>query len=110
MHIRRRVAAIGLRSPAMPTADVSIRLALEDTRAFRLTVVVGQTGDQTTHEVTLDRTLLARLAPDESAESFVRRCFDFLLQREDKESILQRFNVSDIARYFPAFDKTIARR
>ncbi|MDP8999380.1 MAG: hypothetical protein M3O46_04640 [Myxococcota bacterium] len=94
----------------MSPADVSIRLASEDTRALHLTAIVGKTGDQTTHEVTLDRTLLARLAPDEPAEIFVRRCFDFLLQREDKESILQRFNVSDIARYFPEFEKTIARR
>lgn len=94
----------------MPTVAVSIRLVSEDTRAFQLTAIVGDTGDETRHEVTLERDLLARLAPGESAESFVRRCFAFLLQREEKESILRRFDVSVIARYFPEFEKTIALR
>ena len=39
---------------------------------------------------------------------FVERCFAFLLEREPKESILRRFDVSVIARYFPEFERVIA--
>jgi hypothetical protein len=94
----------------MPTADVSVRLVSEDARSFRLSAVVREGRDETRHEITLARDLLARLAPGESAETFVTRCFGFLLERESKESILRHFDVSVIGRYFPEFEKTIALR
>jgi hypothetical protein len=40
-----------------------------------------------------------------SPEDFVRACFEFLLEREPKESILARFDISDIGRYFPEFGR-----
>jgi len=39
-----------------------------------------------------------------SVERLVRDSFDFLLQREPKESILGEFDLSVIKRYFPDFD------
>ena len=42
-------------------------------------------------------------------EEFVSRCFDFLLEREPKESILARFDVRDIGRYFPEFERDVLR-
>jgi len=72
-----------------------------------LSVRVAQAGTETEHQVTLDRNFLARLAPGEPAERFVRRSFVFLLEREPKESILRRFDVSIVSRYFPEFEKTI---
>ena len=94
----------------MLAVDVSVRLVSEDERYFRLAVIVREGKDETKHEVTLDRDLLRRLAPSESAEAFVRRCFGYLLERESKESILRRFDVSVISRYFPEFEKAIAVR
>jgi hypothetical protein len=91
-------------------ARVSVERVSEDSRSLAFEVVVGQAGGETHHQVSLSRDLLARLAPGEDAESFVRRCFDFLLEREPKESILGRFDVSVIARYFPEFERDIARR
>jgi hypothetical protein len=91
----------------MPTADVSVRLVSEDARLFSLVVVVRQGKSETQHEVMLERDLLLRLSPNEPAEAFVRRCFAFLLEREPKESILRRFEVSVIGRYFPEFEKEI---
>jgi hypothetical protein len=93
----------------MPTTEVLVRLESEDTRSFNLAVTVREGAGETRHDVTLARDLLARLAPSESAEAFVRRCFALLLEREAKESILRRFDVSVIARYFPEFEKTISR-
>jgi hypothetical protein len=56
----------------------------------------------------VSRADLERLAgPSQIPAEFLRRCFDFLLEREPKESILARFDVSDIGRYFPEFEREI---
>lgn len=94
----------------MSGAVVSAEVISDDARAYRLTVRVREGRSETTHEVTIARDLMARLGPGEPAEAFVERCFAFLLEREPKESILRSFDVSVIARYFPEFDREIARR
>ena len=54
---------------------------------------------------------LARLAPGAATpDDLVRRSFEFLLEREPKESILGRFDLMVIARYFPEYERTIRRR
>ena len=60
------------------------------------------------HTVTLDPALLARLGNGASGERFVEGLFAFLLEREPKESILSRFDVSVVSRYFPEFESEIA--
>ena len=92
----------------MPGASVSAQVVSEDARAYQLSVRVLEGRSETTHEVTLGRALLSRLAPAVAPEDFVKRCFAFLLEREPKESILERFDVSVIGRYFPDFERTIA--
>ena len=37
----------------------------------------------------------------------VRRSFAFLLEREPKESILRSFDLPEIGRYFPDYERTI---
>lgn len=78
----------------------------DDQSSFRVTVS-EETGS-TTHEVTLSRSDYERLArEDEPADAFVRRCFEFLIAREPKESILSQFDISVIGRYFGEFEDTI---
>jgi len=87
---------------------VSIRQSSDDGDHFVLDVRVADRGGETRHEVTLTKKDCARLArAGETAEAFVERCFAFLLAREPKESILTRFDVSVIARYFPDFERVI---
>jgi hypothetical protein len=93
----------------MGTATVTVNVASEDPRAYRLAVRVREGRSETTHDVTLAHDLLARLAPGEPPAAFVERCFAFLLERESKESILRSFDVAVIGRYFPEFERTIAR-
>jgi hypothetical protein len=51
---------------------------------------------------------LARLDPGAAdPEDLVRRSFEFLLAREPKESILRRFELTVIGRYFPEYERTI---
>ena len=39
----------------------------------------------------------------------VERSFEFLLQRESNTSILRSFELSEISRYFPEYEKTIRK-
>jgi hypothetical protein len=62
------------------------------------------------HTVTLDPALFARLAGGRGVTPvrFVEGVFEFLLERESKDSILSRFDVSVVSRYFPEFETEIA--
>jgi len=87
---------------------VTVRQASRNTEDFVLDVRVAEGRGETRHEVTLAKRDHARLArPGETAEAFVERCFAFLLAREPKESILSRFDIAVISRYFPEFEGAI---
>ena len=61
-------------------------------------------GARTQHEVTARPEVLERVArPGEAPDETLRRAFAFLLEREPPESILRRFALEDVARYFPEF-------
>ena len=69
---------------------------------------VSEGGSETTHDVTVSTQDLGRLgAGYPSPDAFVRACFEFLLAREPKGSILRSFDVSVISRYFPEFEREI---
>jgi hypothetical protein len=90
-------------------AAIEVRPDGEDDSSFsfRVTVRCGD-GSETRHDVTLSRTDWLRLgAGFDTPEQLVRACFEFLLAREGKESILPSFDVSMIGRYFPEFESTI---
>ena len=55
------------------------------------------------HTVEVSTADLKRLAPDGSVEELVLRSFEFLLEREPPSSILRRFALTDIERYFPDY-------
>lgn len=76
---------------------------------FRVRVRDGR--DETTHVVTVADADYVRLTSRRiPVDELVRRSFDFLLEREPKESILSRFDLAVIARYFPEYDDEIRRR
>jgi hypothetical protein len=74
-------------------------------------VVVTEGRTRSSHEVVLDDAYYRRLTAGRVApEELVRRSFEFLLEREPKESILTTFRLPVIARYFPEYEREIARR
>ena len=80
-----------------------------DATHFRVRVVEGES--QSTHQVTLDPKDRARFAGETvTSEEVIRKSFEFLLEREPKESILGRFDLSVISRYFPEYEREIKRR
>jgi hypothetical protein len=94
----------------MSAPDIAVMESADDPSGFAFTVEVsGDDDSPNLHDVTLSRELYDRLAkPDEPPTEFVRRCFEFLLQRESKNSILAQFDVSVISEYFPEFEETIS--
>jgi hypothetical protein len=60
------------------------------------------------HTVEVSTSDLKRLAPESSVEDLVKRSFDFLLERESPHSILRRFGLDDIERYFPEYPRVIS--
>jgi hypothetical protein len=70
-------------------------------------VVVSEGGSETRHDVTMARDTLARLAPGHEPEPVIEAAFRFLLDREPKEAILSRFDVTVIGRYFPEFEREL---
>ncbi|MFO7780566.1 MAG: hypothetical protein R6W94_02980 [Spirochaetia bacterium] len=72
------------------------------------TVTVSEGGSETTHQVELDDSYHRKISDGSiSKADLIRRSFEFLLAREPKESILGRFHLSVIARYFPEYESEI---
>jgi hypothetical protein len=72
-------------------------------------VRVREGASETQHAVTLKAADLARLAKGQGGAALVEAAFAFLLDREPKEAILARFNLSVISRYFPEFERELPR-
>jgi hypothetical protein len=78
-------------------------------------VRIDDGGDWTAHEVTVPPSAASRLIPAgdadaDAVEGLVRETFVFLLEREPKESILHRFEIDVVSRYFPEYEREIRRR
>ncbi len=78
----------------------------DDPLQFDVRVQVG--AGESRHKVTLARATLEQLGNGVEAVEFVRAAFEFLLEREPKEAIMSRFDVTVIGRYFPEFQEEIA--
>ena len=78
-----------------------------DDSTFEVTV---QTGVTTTHEVTVNQAYYQKLSGGRvSPKTLVAKSFEFLLEREPNTSILRRFDLSLISRYFPEYERTIPK-
>jgi hypothetical protein len=91
--------------------DVACRRPAGSTAAWSCTVTVGDDPAATTHEVTVSDGDLRRFAPGATDPTdLVRASFAFLLEREPRTSILRRFDLPIIERYFPDFPSVITAR
>ena len=89
----------------MPKIDVRA----ESDTTFVVTVADGD--DQTTHRVTVPPEFADGMVGSAgSTEELVRLSFEFLLEREPKESILREFEITVIGRYFPEYEDAIRDR
>ena len=88
-------------------ARIEVETSADD--EFKVRVIEGKS--ETSHRVTLkpadhQRICGGKLEPAE----LIRRSFEFLLEHEPKESILSRFDLTIISRYFPSYERAIQKR
>jgi len=76
---------------------------------YEFEIVIRDGKSESRHLVTMAQDMSRRLAPGEAAEHCIEAAFRFLLDREPKEAILARFDVSVISRYFPEFERELPR-
>ena len=90
---------------------MATQIEVEKTGNLEFLVRVGEGGSESTHRVTVKQDDYDRLAAGKiEPEELVRRSFEFLLQREAQESILSRFDLSVINRYFPEYEREIKKK
>lgn len=93
-----------------PAIDVA---CVETDRTWTCAVRVRDGRSATEHEVTVDEIDLPDAldgAGTADVERLVAATFEFLLEREPKESIQRRFELPVVTRYFPDYPERIAER
>jgi hypothetical protein len=73
-------------------------------------VIVSLGSGETRHHVTMARDTCQRLTMGtRTPELCIEATFQFLLDREPQQSILPRFDITVISRYFPEFERELPR-
>ncbi len=92
-------------------AKISVSRKEEDATGWVFEVAISEPGSETVHTVTLSKADYERLTKEEAPpENLIECSFEFLLQREPKESILRRFDLTKIGFYFPENEQEIRQR
>jgi len=87
----------------------SIRVEPSGQGRFQVTITEG--AGQTTHSVSLSPGYYEKLTGKKVPEELlIERSFQFLLERESKESILREFDLPLIGHYFPNYESEIRKR
>jgi hypothetical protein len=85
----------------------SAKITVESSSGATYRVAITQGRTETTHEVTVTPEDVARYAPGATPERLLEASFEFLLEREPASSILSRFALPVIERYFPEYPRLI---
>ena len=81
----------------------------EEGDQYTANVTVDEGGSYTSHTVEFSKSYYQKLTSgDHPPDVLVERSFEFLLQREPKESIMGSFNLTVINRYFGDYESTIS--
>ncbi len=71
-------------------------------------VTIEEKGSSSEHTVSLEEDYYKNLTDGKtSKEELIRKSFEFLLERESKESILSKFDLRIIKNYFPEYEEEI---
>lgn len=111
-RLRKHTAIRPAKAPGGPgrrgTMATEIEVSPSGGDDYRVEVREGR--GATTHTVTVTDEHRDRYAPGAGKEDLLRESFRFLLEREPKESILGRFELPAIERYFPEYPDEIGKR
>ncbi len=73
-------------------------------------VILSEAAGPTVFKVTMDKDFLTRIGADYHPEKVVEKSFEFLLEKEPKEKILQEFDIVTISHYYPEFIRELEKR
>ncbi len=91
-------------------AEIDVQ-TMSEGEPWTFKVTVSEGGSRSSHRVTMTSGDYERLAGDACGpDELVRKSFEFLLERETKESILGEFDITVIGRYFPEYEREIGER
>jgi hypothetical protein len=77
---------------------------------FEFEAVISDGRGESVHRVTVSKDTYERLTGSKyPPEALLDAAFRFLLDREPKEAILRRFDVTVISRYFPDFEQKLSQ-
>jgi hypothetical protein len=83
---------------------------VDDGGALNFEVVLRDGKGETRHRVTMSEVKNQQLTSGKhTPERCIEAAFRFLLDREPKESILARFDISVVSNYFPEFEQELPR-
>jgi len=83
---------------------------VKDGDPLEFEVTIRDENSESCYHVTINQKTCERLGgAAHTPERVLEAAFNFLLDREPKESILARFDVSVIAHYFPEFERELPR-
>ena len=88
----------------------SYKIGISEVQPFPEAVfsVVVSNGEKTSHTVIVPEKYYIKLTDRKiSPADLIKKSFEFLLEREPKESILKKFDLKVISQYFPEYEKII---
>ena len=87
---------------------IKIKNQRQTESGWKFLVEAGEGEDVIQYSVTLDTEYWQKLTSGKGDPSeLVQRSFEFLLEREPKESILINFNIQVISKYFPDYESSL---
>jgi hypothetical protein len=90
---------------------MAAKIEVTRVREGEFQVIVAEGASRSQHDVTLKERDYARLSEGKiQPEELIVKSFEFLLEHEPKESILPRFDLLDIGRYFPGFERHMRQK
>lgn len=90
---------------------MAAQIIVQSENENRFEITVREDGSETRHIVTVEPAYARQIAGGKTpSEELVKRSFEFLLEHEPKESILRKFDLKDISRYFPEYESDIRAR
>lgn len=91
--------------------EIAILKTMENPSSWECTVRITEDDTVTEHLVTVPLPTYLRLTGKQSdVDKLVIKSFEFLLEREPKESILREFTLDVIGTYFPEWEQEIVKR
>lgn len=82
------------------TIEVNTR---QTNMGWRFSVSVTDQSSISLYQVSMDQDFLTRIGSHHQPEKIIEKSFEFLLENEPKEQILQEFDVTTISHYYPHF-------